>query len=76
MAVYRYLLLTTSVGDIEKYGIAAVAEEENESRTIIDSVKDMGMDRVAINAFVQRCNHLQLSPCHLMDVIDDFLAEI
>ena len=40
--------------------------------TILASVSDITEDRPTIAALVSRCNRLELSPMHLLDVIEDF----
>jgi hypothetical protein len=37
------------------------------------SVRDMTEDRQEIAELVSLCNHLELSPLHLHDVVEDFL---
>lgn len=75
MAAYNYILLKTNISGIEVYGIAAVIKE-NEKEIIMESVSDVGINKYAVKMFVERCNEYQLSPCHLMDAVDDFLGEI
>ena len=53
------------------YGIAAYAEEE---QTCITKLHDITSDKNALAEFVSLCNRLQLSPNHLYDVVEDFLA--
>ncbi|MBQ9807043.1 MAG: hypothetical protein IJW49_11150 [Clostridia bacterium] len=57
------------------YGIAVYADAEtNGTNTIIASVYDVSTDRLPLDRLVQWCNLLELSPTHLREVIDDFLA--
>ena len=42
---------------------------------IIRSVTDLTTDKARARALVDRCNRLALSPIHLDDIIEDFLAE-
>ena len=53
------------------YGIAAYAEDE---QTCIVRLHDITSDKNALAELVLLCNRLQLSPNHLYDVVEDFLA--
>lgn len=55
------------------YGIAAYTEQDG-TATIVASVRDITSDKAKITALVRSCNRLALSPLHLRDVIEDFLA--
>ena len=39
-----------------------------------DSVADVSLSKPELSAFVGLCNELRLSPIHLRDVVEDFLA--
>ena len=54
------------------YGIAVYNEENHE---LIASVRNVSSNKEQITLFVERCNHLQLSPIHLQDAIEDFLLQ-
>ena len=41
--------------------------------TIIDSVKDVSMEKCKIQNLVNECNRLKLSPIHFREVIEDFI---
>ncbi len=57
------------------YGIVAYANAELDgTATIISSVRDVSSDRQAIVDLISQCNRLQLSPAHLGEVVEDFLA--
>ena len=57
------------------YGIAAYADSaEDGTATVVASVNDATADKQALSELVDRCNHLELSTVHLMDVVEDFLA--
>ena len=57
------------------YGIAAYADAvEDGTATIVASVHDVTTDKQALNELVSLCNRLELSTVHLMDVVEDFLA--
>lgn len=53
------------------YGIAAYAEDK---QTCITKLHDITSDKNALAELVSLCNRLQLSPIHLHDVVEDFLA--
>ena len=53
------------------YGIAAYAED---GQTCITKLHDITSDKNALAELVSLCNRLQLSPIHLHDVVEDFLA--
>ena len=58
------------------YGIAAYADAEQDgTATILTSVRDITADKEGLEGLVQKCNLLKLSPIHLDDVVQDFLAE-
>ena len=57
------------------YGIAAYADAEEEgTATIVVSVHDVTTDKQALYELVSLCNRSELSTVHLMDVVEDFLA--
>ena len=57
------------------YGIAAYADaEEDGTATILASVHDVTDDKHVLDELVSLCNLLELSIVHLMDVVEDFLA--
>ena len=37
-------------------------------------VPDLSADRSAVQKLVEKCNRLNLSPCHLKDVAEDFIG--
>ena len=53
------------------YGIAVY---DSGISTVIASVRDLSSDREAVEEHVRLCNRLELSPIHLNDVAEDFLA--
>lgn len=58
------------------YGITIYADAEIDgTATVIASVHDITSDKPRLSALVQRCNLLKLSPIHLEDVVEDFLAD-
>jgi len=42
--------------------------------TIIAMISDISSDEGKIFELVEKCNALELSLCHLNDVVEDFLA--
>ncbi len=58
------------------YGIVAYADIESDgSATIVGAVHDITSDYFKLYGLVQECNSLLLSLNHLIDVVEDFLAE-
>ena len=57
------------------YGIAAYAYALlDRTATVIARINDVTSDCESLNALVEDCNRFELSPLHLNDVVDDFLA--
>jgi hypothetical protein len=57
------------------YGIAAYADTDLDgTATIVASVHDVTDDKDRLCDLVDLCNSLELSVCHLYDVVEDFLA--
>ena len=73
-----YGLLTSELSSGQtartSYGIA-LCQTDAGVPIIIRSVADLTADRERAAALVNRCNRLALSPIHLDDIIEDFLAE-
>lgn len=58
------------------YGIAIYAGlSEDGIMTILDEINDITDDKATVEALSMLYNDLQLSPIHLKDVIEDFLAQ-
>lgn len=56
------------------YGIVVYSESEADGTvTILKAVHNITEDRPAIAELVSLCNRLELSPLHLLDIVDDFL---
>lgn len=69
---------TYTLGAIERtaYGIAAYSDSKDDgTATVIARICDLSWDRERVKQLVKRCNRLRLSPIHLHDVVEDFLAE-
>lgn len=56
------------------YGIA-IADVSDEYPIIIESIPDISHDKERICRLAELCNQMQLSPLHLANVVEDFLAE-
>ncbi len=56
------------------YGIA-LAEIMDGCAMILESIPDLSPDKERIRQLAQLCTELHLSPLHLDDVIEDFLAD-
>ena len=71
----KYILCkeTYQAGSNERisYGIAAY---EQDTDTCIARLHDVTSDKAALARLIFLCNRLQLSPVHLYDVVEDFLA--
>lgn len=58
------------------YGIAVCADANADgSATIVDAVHDITACKENMATFILRCNQIGLSVIHLMDAIEDFLAQ-
>ncbi|MBQ8397454.1 MAG: hypothetical protein IJX53_04560 [Clostridia bacterium] len=69
----RYLLLDTAVGGSQRYGIAAVAPDDD-AAVILDSFVDLSASRAPVDELVRLCNVLELDLAQLRDVVEDFVA--
>lgn len=57
------------------YGIAVYSDpESNGTASVISSVLDISDNKEKIDTLVRLCNSHRLSPIHLQDIIEDFLA--
>lgn len=57
------------------YGIVAYAPlDEDTGLTVVASVSDVTSDAKALEDLVRLCNELRLDPCHIYDVVEDFLC--
>lgn len=75
-AIYRYFLheLKSPSHHSPGYGIL-VKERFAESWATIAVVAPFSHDRAAVTQIIQRCTKLQLSPEHLLDIVQDFLTQ-
>ena len=58
------------------YGIVAYSNADQDgSKTIVASVRDVTADKDSLSRLVNDCNRLELSTVHLNDVVEDFLLK-
>ena len=58
------------------YGIVAYSNANQDgSKTIVASVRDVTSDKAGLIKLVNDCNRLDLSTVHLNDVVEDFLLK-
>jgi biotin synthase-related radical SAM superfamily protein len=58
------------------YGIVAYSNADQDgTKTIVASVRDVTSDKVSLSKLVNDCNRLELSTIHLNDVVEDFLLQ-
>ena len=58
------------------YGIVAYSNADQDgSKTIVASVRDVTSDKTGLIKLVDDCNRLDLSTVHLNDVVEDFLLK-
>ena len=62
-----YLITEQETPFGESYGIVAVSDNETVSYTDVTDRRDR------MEALVSLCNELRLEPCHLEDVLEDFM---
>ena len=74
----KYILIENSctLEDAEHttYGIA-LANNHDDGADLIKSVHGISCDTQRVERLAELCTKLELSPEHLSDVIEDFLAE-
>lgn len=58
----------------QTYGIAAYVAAGHDD-FLVEEIDDILPDRQLVQALVERLNEYELSPIHLKDVVEDFLAE-
>ena len=73
---YEYVAVEECIDDEEtggyiSFGISAYYRGEQ-----VAHVSDVSTDNEAVCRLVERCNEAALSPMHLEDVVEDFLAEV
>ena len=58
------------------YGVVAYSNANQDgSKTIVASVRDITSDKTSLTKLVDDCNRLELSTVHLNDVVEDFLLK-
>ena len=58
------------------YGIVAYSNADQDgSKIIVASVRDVTSDKASLTKLVNDCNRLELSTVHLSDVVEDFLLK-
>ena len=58
------------------YGIVAYSNANQDgSKTIVASVRDVTSDKTKLTELVNDCNRLELSTMHLSEVVEDFLLK-
>ena len=73
--LYSYQIKQGIVYDEEMAAHTTWGVLASENGTEVLCVPDIFLDRERAESFVEKCNKSQLSPIHLMDVIEDALAE-
>ena len=68
---FHYVLLESRLERRTCYGIAAVTMNDG-IEIILQSFVDLSSDRRSVAKLVRLCNKLELSLCHLPDVVEDF----
>lgn len=78
MKEQQYILIKSSysVNGIESatYGIA-LTDISDGYAAIIESMPNLSQDKEQVCRLAELCTELHLSPLHLADVVEDFLAE-
>lgn len=69
----RYVLLESRLDGRICFGIAAVMDYDG-CMVILQAYSDLCTDRSSAERLAALCNELQISLCHLPDVVDDFIA--
>ena len=68
---FHYVLLESRLERRTCYGIAAVTMNDG-IEIILQTFVDLSSDRRSVAKLVRLCNKLELSLCHLPDVVEDF----
>ncbi len=70
---YKYITVESiykiNANERKSYGIAICDGEQ----TVLETISDISPNYEAIEKLVNLCNKESLSPCHLNDVVRDFL---
>ena len=57
------------------YGIVMYSSAQNGKVSLMNSIHDITSNKKKLEKLVADCNRLQLSSVHIVDVVEDFLAE-
>lgn len=78
MQEQKYVLIKSSYkleeAEHTTYGIG-IADAHDGGSELIEAVSGLSCDKQRVERLAELCTKLELSPEHLYDVIDDFLAE-
>ena len=56
------------------YGVIVFSKEnETEPATVLTAIHDVTAERQPLSDLVSQCNQFDLSPAHLLEVLEDFL---
>lgn len=76
---YQYIVVHSTYHIVNKeqsrFGIA-VAFDEGEQITILETIPDLTLSFESIGRLVELCNKEKLEYIHLHDIMEDFLANI
>ena len=64
------LIYSEEYGCYKSYGVDVIS-----NKAIINSIKDISLNKKPLKKLIRMCNHLKLSEIHIYDVVDDFLAK-
>ena len=71
-SVFEESRSSQELGAYITYGIKAAGADGHGA--CLDTVSDISLSGAGVGALTQPCNELQLSPVHLRDIVEDFLA--
>ncbi len=77
MTTYGIIEEVYSIGENTRkaYGVAVYADADKDgTATIIASIHDVTADESTLKELVDLCNSLDLSLCHFVDVIENFIV--
>lgn len=72
--VFRERCYLEDVGDYYTYGIRLAARHMPPDMQSGYTIHDVHCERDVVTELVTLCNTLELEPCHLLNVIEDWLA--
>ena len=72
---YQYMSVSETYDDGRKsYGISVRVHYDDGSTAVLQTISDICDDPYRIRELVRLCNEARLSPPHLSEIIEDFLA--